>query len=183
MEIIVNAEINLCLNHLVLGDAAQARAGLEALAAAPPPDFPFMRWRYMMHLEDALGRVALAQGDPAGALARAEREIEAARRHDAAKLEARALVLRVQALTALERRDEALASSADLLAIAERIGYARASWQGLSLAGELERRAGHSARAQACEARRSELLDALARSLPDAELRRGLLASAQTAQT
>jgi len=177
-EIIVNAGINLCLNQLALGDAAQARAGLEALAAAPAPEFPFMRWRYTMHLDDALGRVALAQGDPARALALAEREALAARRHSAAKLEARALDLRAQALAALERRDEALASTAGMLEIAERIGYARARWQGLALSAELERRAGRRERAQACDAQRATLLDALGRSLPDAELRRGLLASA-----
>jgi len=177
-EIIANAEINLSLNHLALGEPVQAHEGLEAIAAAPPPEFPFMRWRYSMHLDDALGRVALARGEPAAALAHAEREIEAALRHAAPKLETRALALRVQALAALERRDEALASTGDLLAIAERIGYARASWQGLSLAAELERRAGRSERAGTCEARRVQVVDALARSLPDAELRRGLLASA-----
>jgi tetratricopeptide (TPR) repeat protein len=177
-EIIVNAEINLCLNQLALGDVEQARAGLEAIASAPPPEFPFMRWRYSMHLEDALGRVALARGEPAAALAHAEREIAAARHHAAAKLEARAFMLRAQALSALERRDDALASTAHLLAIAERIGYAHASWQGLSLAAELERRAGRPERAEACTARCSVLVDVLTRSLPDSELRRRLRVSA-----
>jgi len=179
-EIIANAEINLSLNHLALGEPARAHEGLEAIAAAASPEFPFMRWRYSMHLEDAFGRVALARGEPADALARAEREIEAARRHAAPKLEARALALRVQALAALERRDQALAATGDLLAIAERIGYARASWQALALAAELERRAGRRVRAAACETRRAQVVEALARSLPDAELRRGLLASAAT---
>ncbi len=141
-EIIVNAEVNLCLNDLALGDAARAQAGLEALVTAPAPEFPFMRWRYSMHLQDALGRVALARGEPAAALSHAEREIEAARQHGAPKLEARALALRAEALAALERR------------------------------------AGHRARADACESRGAALLDELGRSLPDAELRRGLLASA-----
>ena len=82
------------------------------------------------------------RGDPADALARAEREREAARHHRAPKLEARAFSLRVQALAALERREEALAAAGELLAVAERIGYARARWQGLAFAAELERRAG-----------------------------------------
>ena len=177
-EIIVNAEINLCLNQLALGDVEQARAGLEAIRTAPPPEFPFMRWRYSMHLEDALGRVALARGEPAAALAHADRELEAARDHAAAKLEARALMLRAQALAALDRRDEALAATAHLLAIAERIGYARARWQGLSIAAELERRAGRTERADACMVRQTEVVDALGSSLPDAEMRRILRASA-----
>jgi tetratricopeptide (TPR) repeat protein len=177
-EIIANAEINLALNQLALGATEQAQAGLAAVGAMPTPEFPFMRWRYSLHLEDALGRVALARGEPADALARAEREREAARRHRAPKLEARALILRVQALAALERREEALASAGELLEIAERIGYARARWQGLALAAELERRAGRSERAGRCEAERARAVDAIARSLTDAELRRGLLAAA-----
>ena len=154
-EIIANAEINLSLNHLALGEAARAQAGLEAIAAAPPPEFPFMRWRYSMHLEDALGRVALARGEPGDGAARtpsARSKPRAATPR--AKLEARALALRAQALAALERRDEALAATGELLAIAERIGYARASWQGLALAAELERRAGRGASARGA-ARRS----------------------------
>jgi len=177
-EIIANAEINLSLNHLALGALEPAQAGLEAIAAVAPPEFPFMRWRYSLHVEDALGRVALARGDPSDALVRAEREREAARRHRAPKLEARALALRVQALATLERRDEAQAAAGELLAIADRIGYARARWQGLAFTAELERRAGRGAQANRCEAKRAQLVEALARSLPDAELRRGLLASA-----
>ncbi len=177
-EIIANAEINLALNHLVLGEPERAQAGLEALAATPAPEFPFMRWRYSLHLEDALGRVALARGEPADALVRADREREAARRHRAPKIEVRAVALRVQALAALERSEEALASSGELLAIAKRIGYARAHWQGLALAAELERRAGRREDANRCEAERAQAVEAIARSLSDAELRRGLLASA-----
>ena len=177
-EIIANAEINLALNRLALGEAERAQEELAAIAAAPAPEFPFMRWRYLLHLEDALGRVALARGEPGDALVRAEREREAARRHRAPKLEARALALRVQALAALERREEARATAGELLATAERIGYARARWQGLALSAELERRAGRGEQANRCEAQRVQVVESLARSLPDAELRRGLLASA-----
>ncbi|MFI5215618.1 MAG: ATP-binding protein [Candidatus Limnocylindria bacterium] len=177
-EIIANAEINLALNHLALGEIEPAQAGLAALAAAPAPEFPFMRWRYLLHVEDALGRVALARGEPADALARADREREAARRHRAPKLEARALALRVQALATLERREEARASAGELIGTAERIGYARARWQGLALSAELERRAGRSEQANRCEAQRAQVVESLAGSLPDAELRRGLFASA-----
>jgi class 3 adenylate cyclase/tetratricopeptide (TPR) repeat protein len=180
-EIIANAEINLALNHLALGEATRAREGLAALLAEPPPEFPFMHWRYSMHLEDALGRVALAQGDPAQALAGAEREIEASRRHAAPKLEARALELRARALLELERPEDALAALDEALAIAGRIGYPRATWRGLGLAALLERRAGRRDRAEACEARRAQVVEALARSLPDADLRRGLLAAGESA--
>ncbi len=180
-EIIANAEINLALDHLALGDAGRAQAVLEPIAATPPPSFPFMHWRYSMHAWDGLGRLALTRGDPARALALAEQEVEAARRHRAPKLEARGLELRARALARLERREEALASAREELAIADRIGYARARWQGLVLAAELERRSGRLERAEAWEARSAQQIQALARSLPDPELRRGLLASTQAA--
>jgi hypothetical protein len=140
-----------------------------------------MRWRYSLHIENALGRLALARGEPGDALARAEREREAARHHRAPKLEARALALRVQALAALERREEALSAAGELRAIADRIGYARARWQGLALAAELERRAGRSEQAGRREAERAKTVETLARSLSDADLRRGLIASAAAA--
>jgi hypothetical protein len=86
--------------------------------------------------------------------------------------------LRVPALAAQERRDEARAAADELLGVAERIGYARARWQGLAYTAELERRAGRDEQAKRCEAKRVQVVESLAGSLPDAELRRGLLASA-----
>ena len=173
-EIVANAAINLADNHLALGRFDLAEAALDPVLSAPTPAFPFMRWRYMMHLEDAQGRLALVRGRPEQALLHAERELGAARRHSAAKLEARALDLQARALAAQERREEALGASALQLALAERIGYARARWIGLGLAGELERRAGRPSRAEAHAAERARVLDALARSLSDSDLRQSL---------
>jgi hypothetical protein len=131
-----------------------------------------------MHLEDAQGRLALARGRPEQALLHAERQLGAARRHSAAKLEARALDLRARALAAQERRDEALDAVAQHLAIAERIGYARARWVGLGLAGELERREGRASRAEAHAVEQARVIAALAKSLSDSELRQSLLSLA-----
>ena len=177
-EIVANAAINLGGNFLAQGDLERAQAALDPIAATPTPAFPFMRWRYLMHLEDAQGRLALARGAPEQALTCAERELAAARRHVAPKLEARALDLAARALAVQERRDEALARVSDLLAIAERIGYARARWGGLGLAAQLERRAGRAELAAAHEQRRDELVAALCGALGDGELRAGLRACA-----
>jgi class 3 adenylate cyclase/tetratricopeptide (TPR) repeat protein len=177
-EIIANAAINLAGNHLSLGRLELAETALDPVLSAPTPAYPFMRWRYTMHLEDAQGRLALAHGRPEQALLHAERELGAARRHSAGKLEVRALDLRARALAAQERRDEALQAVTQQVALAERIGYARAHWVGLGLAGELERRGGRSSRAEAHAAQRARVLDGLARSLSDSDLRQSLLAVA-----
>jgi tetratricopeptide (TPR) repeat protein len=176
-EIIANAAINVAGNQLAQGRVDAAEAALAPVVEAPTPAYPFMRWRYSMHLEDALGRIALARGRPEQALLHAEREHGAARRHSAAKLEARALELRARALGAQDRRDEALQAVAQHLELADRIGYAR-RWCGLGLASELEQRAGLRERAEAHAAERARVVDALARSLPDSDLRQSLLAVA-----
>src|SRR5262249_39175878 len=173
-EIVANAAINLAGNHLARGTLELAEAALDPVLSAPTPAFPFMRWRYTIHLEDAQGRLALARGRPEQALLYAERELGAARRHSAAKLEARALELRARALAAQERRGEALVAVAEQLALSSRIGYARGRWIGLGLAGDVERREGGRSRAEAHAAERARVLDALARSLADSELRQSL---------
>jgi hypothetical protein len=68
-----------------------------------------------------------------------------------------------------------------MLAIAERIGYARARWVGLGIAAELERRAGHEGRARAFADQRAQLVGALAGSLPEPEQRGRLLATGAAA--
>src|SRR5262249_12102027 len=114
-EIVANAEINLSGNLLALGDADAARSHLEPISAGPDRRDPFQRWRYSMHVWDALGRLALVGGEPERAIAHADHELSAARRHRARKVEARALELRARALLVLDRREEAAAAVDDAL--------------------------------------------------------------------
>ena len=178
-EILANADINLATNHLALGDAARALALLEPLEAtlARPGD-PWMRWRYTLHVQHARGVIELARGAPDGALACAEQELAGARRHRAAKIEARALTLRGAALLALERRDEAETSARDAIALAERIGYLRGVWRAHRLLGEYLRRRGATAAATEHDGHARAAVERAAGSLADADLRRRLIASA-----
>jgi len=135
-----------------------------------------MRWRYALHIAHGLGLVALTQRDPERALAQADRELAGARSYRAPKLEARALGLRGAALLLEDRRDAAAAALSEVIAIADRIAYPRASWGALRLLAELERRRGHSDLALAHTAQAQALRDRVAGSLPEAALRRSLWA-------
>ncbi len=172
LEIIANAQINVAAGHLALADPARALAALESIEARLAAPDPWMRWRFGLHARDVRAHLELERGEPERALAHAEDELGGARRHRAAKLEARAGITRGRALVALERWDEADAGLADALAVAERIAHPRAAWQALGVRAELARRRGNRADAAAHAARAAALVERVASTLTDAELRR-----------
>jgi transcriptional regulator with PAS, ATPase and Fis domain/tetratricopeptide (TPR) repeat protein len=177
-EILANADINLACNHLALGDVARALALLEPLEAAlAQPGDPWMRWRYALHVQDVRGLVELARGAPDAALTAAEAELQGARRHRAAKVEARALALQGQALLAMGRSDDAEASLRTAMALAERIGHSRGIWSAHVLLAQVARRAGQSSAAALHAAQAHRLAEWAAGSLADADLRRRLVES------
>ena len=177
-EIVANSEINLALDALALDDVAAAQVHLEPIRAGlERPGDPWMRWRYSLHAFDALGRVALRTGAPEQALALADEEAAGARRHDVRKIEARALVLRGEALATLERHEDAAAVLRDALRIADEIGYPRAAWEACAHLAAIERRAGRSDEAGRHLARRRAIVVVAGQSLTDTDLRRRLEAT------
>jgi transcriptional regulator with AAA-type ATPase domain/tetratricopeptide (TPR) repeat protein len=170
-EIVSNSEINLAINWLSLGDLDRARAYLDPIRAAlGRPGDPWMRWRYTLHLHDAVGRAALRERRPDDALAAAQEELAGARRFHAPKVAARAQVLRAETLLMLDRRDDAEETLAEATRIAQEISYPRGLWQALGLLAELAHRRGRSGDAARADARRREVVDAVARSLVDPDL-------------
>jgi len=178
-EILANADVNLAMNHLQLGQLDRALAYLEPIeAAAAQSSDPWMRWRYVMHLRHARGLLELARGEPSKAMAAADEELARARQYRSPKLEARAQSLRAATFLRLEDRAAAMDSLQQALEISGRIGYRRGIWRAHRLLGEALRRDGdrmaaeeHAARALAAAAQAAALLR-------DDELRRHLLASA-----
>jgi hypothetical protein len=178
-EIVANSEVNLALDALAVGDVERGEAYLAPIQASlAGPGDPWMRWRYALHAVHAAGRLALARRAPERAVARADEEAEGARRHRVPKVEARALVLRGEALAMLERVDDAEAALVAAVARADAIGYPRAAWQALGLLADLARRAGRTADAERHAARRRAVVAAAARSLATTDLRRDLEAAA-----
>ncbi len=178
-EITANAEINLALNRLALGDPEGALGSLEVIRAGLAGGDPFMRWRYSLHVFDALAQVALARGDPERALPLAGEELAGARKHGARKLEARALATRGRSLLAMDRRAEAVAACGEALALAEAIGYRAGVWRCHGLLAELARREGKRENAERHVALLRATVESLAGTLPGGELRRDLGAAAE----
>jgi tetratricopeptide (TPR) repeat protein len=155
-EIHGNATINLACNRIALGDVGGGRELLEPIRAKlNAPGDPWQRWRYGMHVSDALARAELSRGQPEQALALLDEELAAARKHLARKVEARALELQGRALVVLDRREEASRSLEAALEVARGIGYPPATWRSLSLLAE-------------------GLVERLAGSLPETDLRHEL---------
>jgi class 3 adenylate cyclase len=182
-EIVANSQINLALNHIAAGELDEAGVALEPLAvqAAGASD-PWMRWRWSVHVDHTIGRLALARLDPARALASADRELAAARTIKARKLEIRAQNLRARALLVLERLDDAEVAIAGALDTAAAIGYPAGEWRALGLRAEVARRRGRDALALDAERRVAERVSALAATLPDDELRGALYVAASVGQ-
>src|SRR5262249_45301347 len=160
-------------NHLDLGDLEQALSHLEPIerALAQPGD-PWMRWRYALHARHTRARVELLRGAPEAALALVATECEDARRHQAPKVEARALVLRGSALLTLDRREEAEATLGEALGTAERIGYQRGVWMAHERLAETARRAGNTSAAAAHAAQARAVTERVGATLADESLRR-----------
>jgi predicted ATPase/class 3 adenylate cyclase len=174
-EIHCNAVINLACNRIALGDVDGGRELIEPIRAdLNAPGDPWQRWRYGMHVSDALARAELSSGRPEQALALVDEELAAARRHLARKIEARALELRGRALVVLDRREEATRSLEAALEVARGLGYPPATWRSLSLLAELARRAGDRAQADRLSSEACGLAERLAGTLPETELRHEL---------
>jgi class 3 adenylate cyclase/tetratricopeptide (TPR) repeat protein len=175
-EILANSGINLALNALGTGDVDGAMASVAPFAATlDVPGDPWMRWRYSLHVRDALGRIALVRREPDEALALADVELAAAAKLELKRIMVRAIDLRARALLDLDRREEGRAALADALALAERIKYPPGEWKARALLAELDRRDGARSAAEAQLARARARVDAVAAPLPD-DLRHALYA-------
>jgi DNA-binding NtrC family response regulator/tetratricopeptide (TPR) repeat protein len=177
-EILSNADINLAINHLALGEREHALALLEPIEATlERPGDPWMRWRYALHVYDARGAIELARGAPDATLRSAEAQLQGARRYRVPKVEARALTQRGAALLALERADEAEVSLREGVTIAARIGYLRGIWEAHRLLAERASRGGAAAAAARHAAEARAAAERGASSLADDGLRRRMIAS------
>jgi tetratricopeptide (TPR) repeat protein len=179
-ELYANAAINLAGNLTALGELDAAAEQLAAIQEQYDTDKdPWMRWRWSLHLQDALARVDLARGDAERALDRVDAEIAGARERFAQKIEARGLELRGRILVFMDRREEAENSLREALTIATRIEHPPVAWRALSLMGEVARRQGNSKHAERHFSDVRTLVENTASSIERDELRSGFRGMAE----
>jgi class 3 adenylate cyclase len=172
-EVFGNASINLAGSRLRLGDVDGADEALDPVRAElHESGDPWMRWRYSLHAANAEARIALTRGNLADALAHVDREIDESQRHEARKVEARALELRARILLAGDDREAAETARAAGLGIALEIGYLPVQWRAHALGAELARRRGDAVAADDARGRAEALVSSVLTQLPGAAERR-----------
>ncbi len=151
-------------------------------ARARPGD-PWMRWRYALHATDVLGRIVLAEPRPSVPSpwpTRRKPPSHAITSPRSASVPRCCAAPRSWLSSATTRRSR---RSPGRLRGADRIGYPRAAWQALGLLAELKRRAGKLTEADAYATRQRALVERLALSLREPELRQQLIAVATASRT
>lgn len=171
-ELHANAAINLAGDRIALGQLDDALEVLEPIREhLERQGDPWMRWRYSLHFKHALARWNLARREPEAALALVEEEIVGALHHGARKIEARGLEFKVRVLLHLEKHAEARELLTEVLRVGREIEYPPVVWRGLSLQGELARRAGDREAADRAWQQSRSLVERLAAELEDDTIR------------
>ncbi|TFH22471.1 MAG: tetratricopeptide repeat protein, partial [Myxococcales bacterium] len=174
-ELYANAGVNLANDLIARGEPAAAGDVLGPIREELAVDEdPWQRWRYSLHVDDAVARISLARGEPEDALRLVDAELSRARTSTVRKVEARALELRGRTLLAMERHDEAVETLTNGLEVGRTLRYPPAIWRCLYDLAELARRRGSRADADRHTAEADTLIESLAVPLADTVLAESL---------
>jgi tetratricopeptide (TPR) repeat protein len=176
VEIAAYCEVNRGDVFLDQGDLTLAGEFLEQARriVEDPATYPWMKWRYAMHLRVSQGELALARGDTTRAGELAQEALDIATRTNARKYLVR--IWRLQGEIALARRQwtEAEHELQRALALAQVIGNPPQLWRSHAAIGHL-----HAARRDAGAARQAfgagvAIIECMKTRLERPELRAGL---------
>jgi len=150
VEIAAYCEVNRGDVFLDAGDLALAAEFLEQgrRIVEDPATYPWMKWRYAMHLHVSQGELALARGDTARAERFAQEALDIATRTNARKYLVRIWRLRGEIARARRQWQEAEHELGRALAMAQVIGNPPQLWRSHAALGLLhaERKDGDAAR-------------------------------------
>jgi class 3 adenylate cyclase/tetratricopeptide (TPR) repeat protein len=150
VEILAYCEVNRGDVFLDAGDLALATEFLEQgrRIVEDPATYPWMKWRYAMHLHVSQGELALARGDTARAERFAQEALDIATRTNARKYLVRIWRLRGEIARARRQWQEAEHELGRALAMAQVIGNPPQLWRSHAALGLLhtERKDGDAAR-------------------------------------
>ncbi len=179
-EIECNARLNWADSLFALGrfdEADEHFAFVGRVVQHPAPEERWMLWRYAQHYHHSFGELHLARGDAETALMLAEKCLRGAEETDARKNIVKARRLRGQARMAL---GDLVAAEEDVLAaldLAREIGNPGQLWKTHEALGDTRSARGQGDDARAAYTDALAVLDRVAASLADKELRSTLLAS------
>jgi class 3 adenylate cyclase/tetratricopeptide (TPR) repeat protein len=176
-EITSNAQINVADFVLATGERERATKELEALYAALPDMHEWMKWRYSQHLMHSLGEAVLAAGDANRALALADECLSLAEPTESRKNIVKGRRLRGQALIAKGKLEAAAEELSKALEVAKGAGNPPQLWKTWAALGELRRRQSDEKAADDAYAEAVLVIQEVADSLTDEELREKFLAS------
>ena len=180
-EVEMNARLNAADNLLALERSADAQEQLtlvERVVRNPQPPERWMLWRYSQHYFHTQGELSLAEGDFERALGLADECIALATATGVLKNIVKGRRLRGQALMARAEFDAAASDLTAALDLALEIGNPGQIWKTQAAVGDLHSRSNRPAEARESYAAALAVLERVAGSLRDNELRETLLASA-----
>ena len=178
-DIRMNARLNMADDLLALGRPDEAEEQfriVEEVADGPLPEAAAC-WRYSQHLFHSYGELCLARREVERAANYAERCLELAVGNSSRKNIVKGRRLRAQVLMAKGQFEESDRELATALQIAHEVGNPRQLWTTHAAVGELRNAQGRPEEAQKAFADAVAVIDTVAGSLTDNELRETLLNS------
>jgi len=180
-EVENNARLNLADNLISLGRLDEAEEQLRSVERAvrdPREADHWALWIYSGHFFHSYGELWLKRGDHKRALAYANECLELSESTDRQKNVAKGRRLRGQALIAAGQVKGAEPELATAVEIARRVGNPRQLWESLVALGDLFTTLGRQGEARSLYVEGLALLDRVAASLTETQLRETLVASA-----
>jgi tetratricopeptide (TPR) repeat protein len=179
-EIECNARLNIADNLMALErltEAAGQFAFVERVVTAPTPADRFMLWRYTQHYYHSYGELQFLRGDAETAAMLADKCLRLAEDTDTRKNIVKARRLRGQARMTLGDLSAAESDITAALELATELGNPGQLWKTYEALGDLRSAQRRDGDAKAVYAEALAVLDGMAESLTDDELRAPLLAS------
>ncbi len=180
-EVEMNARLNAADNLVALGRAGESEPHfkiVERVVYEPAPPERWMLWRYSQHYFHSFGELCLARGDTDRALSLADECISLARDTETRKNIVKGRRLRGQALLAGGKFEDAEREILAALDLAREIGNPGQLWKTHEALGDLRRTEGRADDARSAYGDALAVVQRVAASLTNHELRDTLLKSA-----
>ena len=178
-DIAMNARLNMAIDLVALDRPDEAEEQfriVEKVAEGPLPE-SFAFWRYAQRLYHSYGELWLTRGDVGRAADYADRCLDLAEGNTSRKYITHGRRLRAQVLMAQGRFDEAEQDLSVALELAHEVGNPPQLWQTHAAIGDLRRAQGRPEEARQAYADALSVIDTVAASLTDEQLRNTFLRS------